>query len=342
MITFTSGNLLECKAEALINTVNCVGVMGKGIALQFKERFPDNFRAYYKACKAKEVQLGKMFVYETQSLTGPYFIINFPTKGHWRSGSRLCDVEAGLDNLLEVIKKYKISSIAIPPLGCGLGGLDWPAVKGLIESKLGVLSDVDITVYQPGLVPTTLAVGEKKEPKMTEGRAVMVTLIEHYLKAFLDPQITLLELHKLMYFSYISGMVQKLRFVKAPYGPYAENLRHVLNDVEGYLIAGNDGTESPDRSLFLLPGAFEKAQAYLDGNDEIRSRLNRVIDLVHGFESSFGMELLATVHWVLTHTEIESRADVYDAVYSWNEHKKEFSHRHIDIACDTLKAKNWL
>lgn len=343
MIQFTSGNLFNSQAEALVNTVNCVGVMGRGIALQFKKAYPDNFKAYAKACKEGEVEPGKMFVYPTEGLTPPYFIINFPTKRHWKGASKLEDIQAGLDDLAAVIRKYKITSIAIPPLGCGLGGLDWKVVKPCIENKLGMMTDVDITVYQPDGAPQAeQMVRNKKVPVMNSSRAALVSLMAHYLEALLDPEISLLELHKLMYFLQESGQPLKLRYAQALYGPYAENLRHVLNELEGYMISGYaDGGDSRWKPLLLVPGAVKDAQHYLEQDQEMQKHLNQVVDLVKGFESSFGLELLATVHWVLKNNEIREEKDIYEKVYNWNDHKKIFSPRHIDIAYKTLKEKGW-
>lgn len=151
MIEITQGNLLEAPTEALVNTVNTVGVMGKGIALQFKQAYPEMFRAYKIACKANEVKLGKAHVFDMGGLaSGPRWIINFPTKGHWHAGSRKSDIESGLLDLVDTIKRLNIHSIAVPPLGCGLGGLDWTDIRPLIESTLGRLTDVRVLVFAPG------------------------------------------------------------------------------------------------------------------------------------------------------------------------------------------------
>lgn len=149
MITYKTGNLLLEDTEALVNTVNCVGIMGRGIALQFKKKFPQNYAAYEKACNEKSIVPRKVFVHETDNLMNPKFIINFPTKRHWRNPCRLEDIEAGLKDLVDVINKYHIQSIALPPLGCGLGGLSWNSVRTLIENSLGELSDIYIVLFEP-------------------------------------------------------------------------------------------------------------------------------------------------------------------------------------------------
>ena len=149
MIELTQGNLLHAKTEAIVNAVNCVGVMGRGIALQFKKAWPDNFKAYALACKNKELIPGVMFIYEIQKTTNPRFIVNFPTKRHWRNASCIEDIEAGLITLVDEIKQRKIKSIAIPPLGAGLGGLEWSLVYEKIKSAMEPLTDVHVLIYAP-------------------------------------------------------------------------------------------------------------------------------------------------------------------------------------------------
>ena len=149
MIEFIKGNLLEAKADALVNTVNTVGVMGKGIALQFRETFPENYKFYQKACKQGAVQIGKMLVFDHGQFVNPRFIVNFPTKSHWREKSKLEDVKAGLVDLQKVIREYRIKSIAIPPLGCGSGGLDWNIVRPMIVDSLSQFDDVHVLIYEP-------------------------------------------------------------------------------------------------------------------------------------------------------------------------------------------------
>jgi len=149
MLEFKQGNLLEEDAEALVNAVNCVGVMGKGIALQFKQAFPENFQQYKKACDAKEVQPGRMFTVPTGKLFNPKYIINFPTKRHWRDNSKIEDIQTGLKALVAEVQQLGITSIAIPALGCGNGGLDWLEVKPRIESAFVELPEVKVVVFEP-------------------------------------------------------------------------------------------------------------------------------------------------------------------------------------------------
>ena len=343
MIRFKTGDILAEDAEALVNTVNCVGVMGRGIALQFKKAFPENFRAYADACGRGEVRPGRMFVFETGGLTNPRYIVNFPTKRHWCGNSRIEDIEAGLADLTRLIRERGICSIAIPPLGSGLGGLEWGAVRQRIEEALRGFNDLRIVVFEPKGAPEAGSMARGREvPKMTSGRAALIGLMDRYLRGLLDPFVTLLEVHKLMYFMQIAGQPLKLKFTKAPYGPYAENLRHVLHAVEGYFISGYaDGGDAPNKPLELIPGAVEDAVAVLYRSHQARQRFDRVADLIDGFESSFGLELLSTVHWVLEHELVASRDDLVARVYGWNERKKRFSPRQIGLAADTLTEKGW-
>jgi O-acetyl-ADP-ribose deacetylase (regulator of RNase III) len=158
-IEYKTGDLLAEEAEALVNTVNCVGVMGRGIALQFKKAWPDNFKAYAAACRRHEVRPGHMFVFDTARLTPPRYIINFPTKRDWRAKSRIEDIEAGLDALVLEIRHRDIRSVAVPPLGAGLGGLEWAVVRERIERALGNLPDVKVIVFEPRGTPAGAVAG---------------------------------------------------------------------------------------------------------------------------------------------------------------------------------------
>jgi O-acetyl-ADP-ribose deacetylase (regulator of RNase III) len=287
VIELKAGDILAEDAEALVNTVNCVGIMGRGIALQFKTAFPENFKAYEAACKRGEVQPGRMFVFATGQLTNPKHIINFPTKRHWRGKSRLSDIEAGLVALVAEIKARDIRSFAIPPLGSGLGGLDWSDVRPRMEEAFRSLPDVKVIIFEPKGVPDAKATPRSRDtPPMTAGRAALVGLMHRYLGGLMDPFVSLLEVHKLMYFMQEAGAPLRLRFRPAPYGPYAENLRHVLTAIEGHLVSGyGDGSDAPDKQLELVPGAVADASAFLEGDPDTRARFDRVVALVEGFET---------------------------------------------------------
>jgi O-acetyl-ADP-ribose deacetylase (regulator of RNase III) len=343
MIEFRTGNILKADVDALVNTVNCVGIMGRGIALQFKDTFPSNFKAYAVACERNEVQPGKMFVFETGKLS-PRYIINFPTKRHWKGKSRIEDIQSGLTDLVRVLKDLKIRSIAIPPLGSGLGGLSWADVRPLIVAALNELPDVAIIVYEPSGAPDFAALARNRAvPNMTPGRAALIVLIQRYLNGLMDPFVTLLEAHKLMFFMQEAGENLRLVYRKANYGPYAENLRHVLRSIEGHLIAGySDGGDDPEKQLSLVPGAYEDADRFLAEQRETRKRFDRVAALVDGFETPYGLELLSTVYWVAKHEGAQSLSDVQSKIQDWNDRKKQFTSEQIGLAFKVLIERGWL
>lgn len=344
MMEFVTGDILASSAEALVNTVNCVGIMGRGIALQFKNKFPANFKAYAAACERGDVKPGQMHVFPTGWLTGPKYIINFPTKRHWRGDSRMEDIEAGLVALRHVILEREIESIAIPPLGTGLGGLDWKQVRPRIERALERLDCVRIEVFEPSAESApTLKTSGSKAPDMTPSRAALVGLVRSYLAGLLDPSVTLLEVHKLMYFMQIAGEPLRLKFTQAPFGPFAENLRFLLMKVEGYFLSGYaDGGDSPTKQLQLVPGAVDDAQRIIASYPNTGDRMQRVTDLVDGFETPFGLELLSTVHWVASKCESCTETAIIQRTYAWNERKKQFTERQIRLALKVLTEKGWL
>ena len=345
MIEFKVGDILAEDVEALVNTVNCVGVMGRGVALQFKRAFPENFDAYAERCKRKEMKPGEVFVFETANLGSPRYIINFPTKRHWRGKSRMADIESGLKSLVEEIKERGMRSVALPPLGSGLGGLDWNReIRPLLARSLAELSQVHFVVFEPGGGPEDRRANRSTDvPRMTPARAALVVLMDGYIRVLLDPEITLLEVHKLMYFMQAAGEPLKLRFVEGIYGPYAENLRHQLNAVEGHFISGYyDGGDKPSKPLELVPGAVEDAQAVLDSDEDVRQRMQRVRSLVEGFETGYGLELLATVHWVADNKQPRDFQHLTQLVRAWNPRKRRFTERQLRIAADRLHKHGWI
>lgn len=344
MIHETNGNLLQADAEALVNTVNCVGFMGKGIALQFKQAWPENFDVYAKACQREEVRPGRMLIFETGRMVNPKFIINFPTKRHWRGKSRIEDIISGLKALIADVKRLGIRSIAVPPLGCGNGGLDWAEVRPLIERAFSEVPEVSVLLYGPAGTPAAKSMPvNTSRPEMTPARALFIKLMEQY--ADLDYRRTLLEVQKLAYFLQEAGEPLRLRYEAGHYGPYAPNLNKVLERIEGHFIRGYGDSQKPDAEIDLLPGAVEAANAFLKDRGESRARLERVHALIGGFETPYGMELLATVHWVAVHREPRSKNsdEAVAAVRGWNERKKAmFRSEHIAIAFRRLSDNEWI
>ena len=348
MIKVTKGNLLKAPAEALVNTVNTVGVMGKGVALQFRQAYPEMYRAYEKACDAKDVRLGQVHVFDLGGLVGgPRWIINFPTKGHWKAKSRLEDIESGLADLTAAVERLGIRSIALPPLGCGNGGLDWDDVLPRIQEAFRRLPEVQVLVFPPTGVPEAAAMPNRTtKPKMTIGQATLVALMDRYLKGMLDPFVSLLEIHKLMYFLKTVGEpLQRLKFTRGFYGPYAPALRHSLIQMENHLTRGFwEGKDNPSTPLELLPGAVEASKEFLSSKTDTTERVNRVAQLIEGFEDPYGMELLSSVHWVMAHEPAARRnaEDAIAAVGNWSPRKRKLlKPEHLQKAWERLKKQNW-
>jgi O-acetyl-ADP-ribose deacetylase (regulator of RNase III) len=300
--------MLEAGTEALVNTVNTVGVMGKGIALMFKEAFPANFAAYEEACKRGAIQVGRIFVTASDDLAGPKWIINLPTKKHWMHPTKLEWVVDGLKDLRRVLVEKRIRSVAIPPLGCGNGGLDWADVRRAIEAELEGLEDVEVVVYAPTSEYQNVPKPSGVE-KLTPARALIAEIIRRY--SILGIECTILEVQKLAWFLERAmnrrGIKSPLRltFKADKYGPYADKLRHLLNSLDGsYLHCDKRLSDAgPFDAIWFDEARKGQVQEYLQGPEgavylEALEDAGAVID---GFESPLGMELLATVDWLLRH-----------------------------------------
>jgi len=313
MIQYTQGNLLEADVEALVNTVNTVGVMGKGIALMFKDRFPNNMRAYAEACKGKQVQTGKMFVTETGELSGPRWIINFPTKQHWRAKSKMEWVEEGLVDLRRFLLENNVTSVAIPPLGAGNGGLNWPEVRQRIEAALGDMEGVNVLVFEPTRQYQNVAKRTGVE-QLTPARALIAELVRRYW--VLGMECSLLEIQKLAWFleraieQTESDNPLKLAFKANQFGPYADRLRHLLDALDGSYLRCEKriADASPMDVIWFDNSKKEKLQSYLNSKEMMpyMHALERTTKLIDGFESPFGMELLATTDWLITKEHCET------------------------------------
>lgn len=353
MIRFTRGNLLESPAEALINTVNEVGVMGKGIALMFRETFPQSAREYEAACKVRTVHVGTMLVTRDSDLTGDRWIIHFPTKKHWRQPSKLEWIRAGLKDLVRVVREKNIRSVAVPPLGCGNGGLEWFQVRREIEAELSSLENVDVIVYEPTNVYQNAPKREGVE-ELTPARALIVELVRRYSVLGLD--CTNLEVQKLGWF--LQRVIRKqgltdplnLQYSANKFGPYADRLRHLLNGVDGSYLhcekwlsdAGPfdlirfDDSRRCDVEAYLLTA---ECRTYISALEET----TRIID---GFESPLGMELLATVDWSISEMNCEATLEgVRQGLAHWPGGKaasrrkcKLFDERLINLAIDRLAS----
>lgn len=303
---YTTGNLLDVPADALVNTVNTVGVMGKGIALMFKEKFPENFRLYEEACEAGQVEVGHLMITEGSDMYGPRWIVNFPTKKHWRHPSKLEWIESGLKELRKFIEFKGVKSIAIPPLGAGNGGLEWTDVRAVIARELAGLKGVDILVFEPTSKYQNVAKRSGVE-KLTPARALIAEMIRRYW--VLGLECTLLEVQKLAWFVEANIVKQgledplKLNFKANRFGPYADNLRHMLDSLDGSYLQ-SDKRISDAAAFDVIRFNDEKRQqveVYFTSPEAkpFRAALQATTDLIDGFESPLGMELLATIDWLI-------------------------------------------
>lgn len=331
-IKYVSGDLLTYPAEAIINTVNCVGVMGKGIALQFKQKYPENFRNYAKECKAGNVTTGKMLVYDCGMLSeNPRYIINFPTKQHWRNNSKIEYITSGLDDLVNVIEKYQIKSIAIPQLGCGNGGLIWEEVEDIIIDRLSHLN-IEVFIFAPDRQTdeNNLRFTIDQFKHMTLGRAILLLLMYHYQQ--LRYALTSLEIQKLAYFIKESGepTLANLKFEKNKFGPYASNLNKVIDFLVMHSYIENFKDDESDNFQYKVSDvAYHLASAFLENNHNLKC-IDEIKNLITGYEYPLGMELLSTVHWAVKHESADSIESTCHKVWNWsiqnpkwNERKKE-------------------
>lgn len=299
MIKYITGNILESSAEALINTVNTVGVMGKGIALQFKKAFHNNYKAYVEACKRNEIEIGKLFVVKDSNLSsGEKYIINFPTKKDWRKPSEYSFIESGLDDLIRVIKEYKIKSIAIPPLGAGNGGLKWEKVKRIIEQKLNSL-EAEIIVYEPTqLIKEQL---KKERVKLTDARALLLYVLYDLVRN--GEYVSEFSSEKICYFLQRFGAKKYFNLDFSPnfYGPYSGKVRFVLNVLNGsYIMGYSDMNRKPFEPLVLISDSYEEVKNHIESNPELYSIAKKTIDFLTGFYSDFALELLASIDFITT------------------------------------------
>ncbi len=342
MITFKTGNILKDKSEAIVNTVNCVGVMGKGLALQFKKAYPHNFKKYKSACNKGLVTPGQMFITESKDMFTSQWIINFPTKKHWKGNSKIEYIDNGLKDLVNNIKDLQIKSIAIPPLGSGLGGLEWNIVKGKILEAVNDLTNVEIHIYEPKGNPLASSMPINTErPNMTRGRALLIKLLEFYFNK--GYECSKIEAQKLAYFLQESGVNLKLRYKAHLFGPYADNLNHVLEKIDGHFITGF-GDRVNTSEIMLIKSSIAKANNFLEGDNEAKTCLARVEKLIEGYETPLSMEVLATVHWILKHEKY--KPDNFDGIKTyikkWNEHKASWRDSYIKKAVSRLESCYWV
>jgi O-acetyl-ADP-ribose deacetylase (regulator of RNase III) len=352
MLTYAQGNLLDAPADALVNTVNEVGVMGKGIALMFKEGYPEASAEYEREAKAGRVKVGTVLAVPNHRLVGPRWIIHFPTKRHWRNPSKLEWVRDGLRDLVQVIRDKQIESIALPPLGCGNGGLDWGLVRREIEAAAAEVPGVNVLVFAPTDQYQNTAKREGVED-LTPARALIAELVRRY--AVLGLECTNLEVQKLAWFLDRSikslGIADplKLDFQPNRYGPYADRLRHLLNGLDGsYLHSQKRLSDAGPLDLIWFEDAKrDRLEAFLASGEAapFLPALERTSAVIDGFESPLGMELLATVDWLLLNGVEPTTFSVGESLVDWpgghaagQRKRKLFDDRLVGLAIERLES----
>jgi O-acetyl-ADP-ribose deacetylase (regulator of RNase III) len=339
MIKLVTGNLLDADADALVNPVNTVGVMGKGIALQFKEAFPHNYQVYRRACKDKLFDIGDILaVNDLNSYSQEKLIINFPTKKHWRQPSEYSYIESGLEALSAYINDNKVKSIAIPPLGCGNGGLDWRVVRQMIELHLSAL-DTDIQLYEPNIAVKELLQKQMPVSKvtLTPARAMLLYMLFHY--EALGEYSSLFSANKLAFFLQKMGENLKLTFEAHLFGPYTEDVKRVLYSLNGTYLNGLEQNEAKAfEPLKLNYDRFDEIRTYINKElvAEQKTRLKKLIKFIQGFESDLSLEILASVAMILDNNP-DFSLELVTEECKWNDRKKRlFKNEYIKIAYEHL------
>lgn len=343
MIKFTKGDMLTANTQALVNTVNTVGVMGKGIALQFKEQFPNNYAAYNAACKNKSMEVGKMLVFTERPMIGDEkIIINFPTKKDWKHKSKIEYIDSGLRDLARIIRDYNIKSIALPPLGCGNGGLDWSEVKPLIEKYLAPFDDVEITVFEPNAAVREILIKQdsNREVKLTDARAMLLYAMYYYES--LGETVSIFVANKLAYFYQRLGESEfkKLKFDAGRYGPYSPGVAHMVHSLNGKYIRGTE--QMTNKAFDPIELKYDKASEVSDYVRKLRGdkqqKIKNLVKLISGFQSALALEVLASVDYIRKSNPGISKTDTVKAVQNWSERKKDlFKVEYINIAYDRLE-----
>jgi O-acetyl-ADP-ribose deacetylase (regulator of RNase III) len=343
MIRYQKGNLLEAQTEALVNTVNTVGVMGKGIALQFKEQYPHNFQVYQKACKNGSFTVGTLLIVKEITLNGEKRIVNFPTKKDWKHPSTYAYIETGLQALVRELDKNEIKSIAIPPLGCGNGGLDWAKVKPLMEQYLKDLP-ADIVIYEPNeTIKKHLQEQEQKNKKvsLTDKRAMLLSAMYSY-ELSMGENVNLFVANKLAYFLQRIGEPMRLTFEKAAYGPFSTQVGHFLYQFNGVYIKGLEQFDAkPFEPLILNYNILEELNTYINQTltPQQQIHLKALKTLTSGFESFLALEVLATVDYIRQEHKTNDKNTILEMIGKWSSRKKqEIKAKHVDLALERLNA----
>lgn len=342
-IEYKNGDMFDEPTEAIVNTVNCVGVMGKGVALEFKRRWPANFKAYKLVCADKALTPGKMFIFDNDGFLDSEkhrFLINFPTKQHWRSKSKMEYVKDGLADFVEQVRRLGIKSVALPPLGCGNGGLEWSDVRPLIEDAVSSLPDVHFVIFGPA--EQSVHPEQSDVPSdLTTGRASMMVAFAE-LEKYFGGHLTRLTAQKVVYFLQVLGVDFGLTFSKNQYGPYSETLHQAFKAMEAKHYI--EGYTSDDRKVVVTHGTYAAADEHLkSAGSDVSSTIEKLSLLIEGYESPYGMELLSSVHFLSVSEGITTQPDMSVALEAWNDHKRaSFPEPAVTAALERLKSDGFI
>lgn len=351
MIEITRGDLFAADVAALVNPVNGVGVMKRGLSRQFKTRFPENYEQYQAACTPDPLAPGTVLVHDRGGLFGdadrPRYILNVVTKQHWSDLSGRAAIETGVTEVAETVQNRDIDSLAVPALGCGGGGLDWTDVRPILKSRLAPLTDTHVLLFAPrSLEPpddtgADNAGSSSAAPALTQGRALLILLLDAYGSG--DEGPTVHATHNLAYLLQCAGEPLRLRFEPDPHGLQASGLDAVLDRMDGHFL--NRTSTDDEERLHPRPDAVAQAKASIASTSEASARLHRTRQLIEESPSDEELELLATVLWIVRHDPEARRAPtpVVRTVHDWSRRTAtRFSAEQIATAWTRLREHGWL
>ena len=345
MVEIVHGDLFDADVAALVNPVHCAGLMKRGLCRQFKTRFPDNFEQYKAACDAGALAPGDVLVHDRGGLFGdaqrPRYVLNVATKDHWRDDSSPTYIEAGVAALVEKATAHDLASLAVPALGCGGGGLDWPTVRPLLTDPLRSLDGVRARVYAPRSADARENSGTDERPAMTRGRALLLAVFDAY--AGPDSPISPHAAHNLAFLLQGLGEDLHLTFEPGPHGLRAAGLTAVLRRIETHFITGYDPSHQ-DSAFRLRRAAVDTAGDVLSDLPDATERLGQARPLIEGYDAPDALELLATVGWITQHDAQARRRPeaIVRAVQDWSRRKAQrFSPEQIVAAWTQLRHHGW-
>ena len=324
MIEYTKGNMFECNADCLVNTVNCEGYMGKGIAYQFKLKFPENNKSYMKACRTGALTIGKVHVYFEDGIT----IVNFPTKNKWRENSKIEYIEKGMDAFLELLSGLNVKKIAIPPLGCGNGGLEWKKVKNIIEKKLSMISEqYDFLIFEPSL--SSYRVTPKTPPKISVSGLVLLDIRLHLEK------FSSIRLQKGGFFTNYFLGEEYFKYDKWKYGPYSHSVDIIARNIREYQdYYGLDNSQDTFDQIYQMICSEKVNRTF----EKLHTAVKKSVDYVNIIQTDKKLEGVATVLYLIQNGKSEDKEHLIESFKQWSEDKaNRFSEQYISECIDYLE-----